>query len=170
METKIYISDKLAEKWREYAMKRFGFGKGSISKAAEEALAFWTTREEKITRMLVDMKSICETDSRIIALMLFGSYARKEVYRDIDIAVIVNENEVHTSHLDILSRIEASAPEGIEIDVSIFNALSLEIRSRILSEGRVVYVRDTAALYDVSIEVVRQFGDLKPLIDRVMVS
>jgi len=39
MDTKIYINDKLAERWRELAMKRFGYGRGSISKAAEEVQA-----------------------------------------------------------------------------------------------------------------------------------
>ena len=36
MNTKIYINDRLALKWKELAMKRFGYGRGSISKAAQK--------------------------------------------------------------------------------------------------------------------------------------
>ena len=35
------ISGEVEDKFRELAMKRFGYGKGSISKALEEALRQW---------------------------------------------------------------------------------------------------------------------------------
>jgi predicted nucleotidyltransferase len=161
METKIYIPDKLARKWREYAMKRFGYGRGSISRAAEEALAFWTLREEKIGHMLADMISMCESDLQILALILFGSYARKEIYSDLDVAVVLSRSEEHVSHLNILSRFERVIPDGIEVDVSVFNDLSIEMRSRILSEGNVIYVRDRDSLYDTSIEVIMEYSDFE---------
>jgi hypothetical protein len=35
------ISPELENKFREMAMKKFGYGKGSLSKALEEALYIW---------------------------------------------------------------------------------------------------------------------------------
>lgn len=35
------ITDELEKKFREAAMKRFGYGKGALSLAAEEALSRW---------------------------------------------------------------------------------------------------------------------------------
>ena len=35
------VSEELEEKFRKLAMKRFGYGKGSLSKALEEALRHW---------------------------------------------------------------------------------------------------------------------------------
>jgi len=38
---RIQLSDRLERLFREMAMKRFGYGKGSISRAAEEAIQNW---------------------------------------------------------------------------------------------------------------------------------
>lgn len=159
VETKIYLPQKLGMKWREYAMKRFGYGRGSISKAAEEALEFWILREETIEHLLEEMVSIGESETQVLAIMLYGSYARLEIYRDLDIAVILNKSEEHVSHLKILSKFEAVVPDNLNVDLSIFNDLSIEIRSRILTEGKLIYVRDMDSLYDVSIEVIREDSD-----------
>ncbi len=40
-ELKIYLSDQLNERFRRVAMEAFGYGRGSISKAAEEAFLQW---------------------------------------------------------------------------------------------------------------------------------
>jgi len=40
-ELKIYLSESLNERFRKIAMSIFGYGRGSLSKAAEEALAKW---------------------------------------------------------------------------------------------------------------------------------
>ena len=41
------ISPDLENKFRKLAMKKFGYGKGSLSKALEEALCFWINVSEK---------------------------------------------------------------------------------------------------------------------------
>jgi len=35
------VSEEVEEKFRRLAMERFGYGKGSLSKALEEALSHW---------------------------------------------------------------------------------------------------------------------------------
>ncbi len=42
------ISRDAEEKFRQLAMKRFGYGKGSISKALEEALNDWIKVHENL--------------------------------------------------------------------------------------------------------------------------
>ena len=41
VELKVYLSEGLNEKFRRIAMAVFGYGRGSLSKAAEEAFAMW---------------------------------------------------------------------------------------------------------------------------------
>ncbi len=48
-ELKIYISDELNNLFRRTAMDVFGYGRGSISKAAEEALKQWCERHQGTT-------------------------------------------------------------------------------------------------------------------------
>ena len=45
-ELKIYLSESLDEKFRRIAMSVHGYGRGSLSKAAEEALAKWCSEHE----------------------------------------------------------------------------------------------------------------------------
>ncbi len=45
-ELKIYLSKDLNEKFRRMAMTIYGYGRGSISKAAEDALARWCDGHE----------------------------------------------------------------------------------------------------------------------------
>ena len=45
-ELKIYLSEGLNERFRRIAMRVHGYGRGSFSKAAEEALAKWCSEHE----------------------------------------------------------------------------------------------------------------------------
>src|SRR5947208_10543888 len=45
-ELKIYLSESLNEKFRRIAMSVHGYGRGSLSKAAEEALTRWCSEHE----------------------------------------------------------------------------------------------------------------------------
>src|SRR5205807_9271290 len=45
-ELKIYLSESLNEKFRRIAMSVYGYGRGSLSKAAEEALTRWCSEHE----------------------------------------------------------------------------------------------------------------------------
>jgi hypothetical protein len=46
MPLRVQINPKVEEKFREAAMKRFGYGKGALSKAAEEAIIKWLSSTE----------------------------------------------------------------------------------------------------------------------------
>jgi len=39
------VSREVEKKFRKLAMKKFGYGKGSLSKALEEALFHWTNED-----------------------------------------------------------------------------------------------------------------------------
>ena len=45
-ELKIYLSNSLNERFRRIAMSVHGYGRGSLSKAAEEALVKWCSEHE----------------------------------------------------------------------------------------------------------------------------
>jgi len=40
---RLQVKEELEKKFREAAMRRFGYGKGSLSRAAEEAIQKWLT-------------------------------------------------------------------------------------------------------------------------------
>jgi hypothetical protein len=47
MSLRVQIDPKLENKFREAAMKKFGYGKGALSKAAEEAILNWVSNEKE---------------------------------------------------------------------------------------------------------------------------
>ncbi len=47
MSLRVQINPKVKEKFREATMKRFGYGKGALSKAAEEAILKWLSTEKE---------------------------------------------------------------------------------------------------------------------------
>ena len=46
LELKIYLSEELNKRFRRIAMSIYGYGRGSLSKAAEEAFARWCSEHE----------------------------------------------------------------------------------------------------------------------------
>ncbi len=45
-ELKVYLSDELDKRFRKAAMDVYGYGRGSISKAATEAFSTWCAEHE----------------------------------------------------------------------------------------------------------------------------
>jgi hypothetical protein len=47
MSLRVQIDPKIERKFREVAMKKFGYGKGALSKAAQEAIINWVSGEKE---------------------------------------------------------------------------------------------------------------------------
>ncbi len=50
VELKVYLSESVNERFRRLAMSVYGYGRGSLSRAAEEAFARWCTDHEEHRR------------------------------------------------------------------------------------------------------------------------
>jgi len=49
-EIKVRVNDRIEMDFRKTALSAFGYSKGAISKAAEEAMALWTSDKARRTR------------------------------------------------------------------------------------------------------------------------
>jgi hypothetical protein len=99
-------------------------------------------------------------DPDVLAVLLFGSVARGEEtpLSDIDVCLVLTEAAA------------ARAPDkrreylgAFDLDVQVFQALPLYVRSRVLREGRVLLSRDDDRLYDLALRTARAFEDFKPI-------
>ena len=97
-----------------------------------------------------------EQDADVLAIIMFGSRARGEVAPQSDV--------------DVCLVLDPAAPVGLpasqkrleylstgDVDLTIFQQLPLYVRSRILREGRVVFVRDEDQLYELAVRTARSF-------------
>ncbi|MBI3078727.1 MAG: nucleotidyltransferase domain-containing protein [Deltaproteobacteria bacterium] len=98
----------------------------------------------------------------MLAVLLFGSSARGEgvAASDVDVCVVLTpgscpDEEFSHRRLDYL----ALAP----LDLHIFQQLPLYLRCRVLKEGKVLFVRDEDALYELAFRTARAFERYKPI-------
>ncbi len=100
-------------------------------------------------------------DAEILAVVLFGSHARGEASRASDVYVCLVLAPERRSDLAMAEkRLEYLAIA--DLDVVVFQQLPLHVRSRVLREGRVLFVRDEDALYDLAIRTARAFERFRP--------
>jgi predicted nucleotidyltransferase len=101
-------------------------------------------------------------DPDVLAVMLFGSHARGEASAaaDVDLCLVLASETL--TNLE-MSRTRLAYLAGGADDLVIFQQLPLPVRSRVLKEGRVLFVRDEDALYDVAIRAARAFEGFRHL-------
>lgn len=131
---------------------------------------FLGARNEKIVDdkkgnvfVLKELKKIsekAENDEHVLAVVLFGSYARNEKFSDIDVCVVLKKGKFNRLFLS-KKRLEylTAFPD---IDVQIFQQLPLYIKIRVLKEGKMIFCRNEDSLYDLSFSTIRQFEYFKP--------
>ena len=117
-----------------------------------------------MTRVLRRLRGLMEEvqrDEGVLALFLFGSYARGEEREDSDIDVCLvlqgrpDREEIVRKQIEYL--------RFHQLDLHIFQALPIYIRHRILREGKLIYVRDEDRLYEMAFRTAQAFEDYKHL-------
>lgn len=94
-------------------------------------------------------------DKQIIAVLLFGSYARKEYYRDIDLCLVLDKKYSNKEMTEKLIYYSGRMPDII--DLKIFQLLPIYIRRDIFKEGKVLFCRDEDKLYEIAVDTVKEF-------------
>ncbi len=118
---------------------------------------------EKITIESPSFKKIlqyAQNDPQILAVILYGSFTRDEIYNDIDICLIlfpdVNNDEKVIEYMGIFPDI---------FDFSIFLKLPLYIRHRVQKEGKILINKDYNTLFDIYMKNIKDYNLFKPHYD-----
>ncbi|MBI4163033.1 MAG: nucleotidyltransferase domain-containing protein [Candidatus Aenigmarchaeota archaeon] len=100
-------------------------------------------------------------DEEVVALAIFGSFARKEKYKDIDVCIFLKEKK---SNLD-MSKKKLSYLKGAKsiFDIKIFQQLPIHIRHKVLKEGKIILCKDENKLYDIAASFIKEYEDFKPI-------
>jgi len=100
------------------------------------------------------------SNDNVLALILFGSVARGQARRisDIDLCVITKKGIPESECMNLLSY------GSKRVDVSLFFALPLTIRFRVIKEGKTIFSKDPLALHRIKADTVREYLDRAPLI------
>lgn len=114
------------------------------------------TTERAIERLIEKASG----DLDVLAVLLFGSRARGDSIPGSDTDVCLVLANASRQRLEISQKKLAYLVFG-DLDVQIFQQLPLYVRQRVLAEGRVLYVKDVGALYDVAFRTIREFEDFR---------
>ena len=95
-------------------------------------------------------------DPEVLAVLLFGSRARGTASpgSDFDVCLVLMD-ERRSDLAAARTRLQYLA--DLDLDLVLFHQLSLPMRSRVLKEGHVLFVRDEDALYALAARTARAF-------------
>lgn len=146
IEAKIYVNNDLEQRFRAAAMRKFGMGRGALSKAIENSCLRWLIEEDEINGAITSIKEVASREKNILAIIIFGSYARKEpAFRDVDIGILLKETEDNQFEIEerFLNLLEGY---NLKFDVNVINKFGYDVLKKIFSEGRIVYCSDKTAM------------------------
>lgn len=101
-------------------------------------------------------------NKEVMAIMLFGSYARKRItpLSDIDLCIMLDKkykiNDMVKKRLNYLTY----APD--KFDIQVFQLLPLYVRIKVLKEGKILYSKDTRKIYDFAYQTIKEYERFKP--------
>jgi predicted nucleotidyltransferase len=111
-----------------------------------------TTQGAALERVI----GLARNDPAVLAVILFGSQARSEAASssDVDVCLVLEPGvpvdlSASRKRLDYLTE--------ADLELVIFQQLPLVVRSRVLREGQVLFVKETDRLYELAIRTARAF-------------
>jgi uncharacterized protein len=103
-----------------------------------------------------DFERTVKKDDKVIAVLVFGSYARGEHHRDIDICIVLDKKHAQSEMSRIKLKFSSILPT--KFDVKIFQQLPIYIRKRILKEGKILSCKNESLLYEIAYQTIKEFA------------
>lgn len=118
---------------------------------------------EQIPTSAAKVAARARDDDEVVGVALFGSLAKAQssAMSDVDICIFLRPRKYHREemHRKRMEYVEAAASD--KADVQVFQQLPLQVTSMVLKEGKLVLVKDEAALYELAIQTIRDFEDFR---------
>ncbi|MGB9772929.1 MAG: type VII toxin-antitoxin system MntA family adenylyltransferase antitoxin [Bacteroidota bacterium] len=98
----------------------------------------------------------------VLAVILFGSYAKNKMKEisDIDIAVVVSNLDKHIES-------EIGSMYSSKFDVVLFHRLPIHIQFDVFKYGKEVFCRDKNALLEIKRKVLREYIEMSDMYERI---
>ena len=120
------------------------------------------SEREKIARVI---KGILEQEPHILFAFIYGSFLDSEVFRDIDVGILLRNDDATaftTLELSLSSRIENALSGTIPVEVRVINRAPLSLQFAVI-RGKLLFSRADRILEEFMIDTARQYLDFAPL-------
>jgi len=114
--------------------------------------------------MLEKLLARVRQDEDVLAAFLFGSVVRGEQthFSDTDLCIVLAPKPLPFEPA-ALSRKRLDYLKDFSFDIQIFQQLPIYVRRRVLKEGRILFIRDEARLYELAFRTAQAFEDFRPI-------
>lgn len=105
----------------------------------------------------------------VIAVYLYGSYARGDAKKDsdIDLGIIFRKKENKPFHLpQVVFAQELGERLDKKVEIQALNICRVDFAHRVLSEGRLIHSQDERKRINFEEKILRTYFDLKPSFDQ----
>jgi predicted nucleotidyltransferase len=117
---------------------------------------------EERERLIDKLRELLQGVEGISFAYVYGSFLKRELFRDVDVAVWIEEGEDPFEYeVDLSSRIEADLE--VPIDIHVLDEAPITFKYAVFTEGRLLFSRDERIRMEVVDETIRQYMDLRML-------
>nr|MDO8119185.1 nucleotidyltransferase domain-containing protein [Candidatus Sigynarchaeota archaeon] len=111
-------------------------------------------KTEFFSKLLADTAA----DDSVLAVVVFGSYARESDYKDIDVCIFLYPDKVSM----LKEQIKKYLKYVDEFDLHIFQDLPLYVKANVIKEGIILQNKDYPVLCDLYLETIHDFELFQP--------
>src|SRR3989344_4760496 len=103
-----------------------------------------------------ELYNALQEDNKALAALLFGSLARNEPHKDVDICIVLDKKYDNLAMSKMRLNCEVFAKKNI--DVHIFQQLPLYVRQRVLNEGKIIVCKNEDLLYEIAFATIKEMN------------
>ena len=112
---------------------------------------------EEQQRITQSVRSILASSEDIVFAYIYGSFARGEPVRDLDVALYTTEDEDFLFAMDVAALLRRKT--GFEVDVTVMNHAPVALQFAILRDGLLLFSQDEALRTALIERVSRQYRE-----------
>jgi len=110
--------------------------------------------------LLERLASRLKADPEILFAYVYGSFIKREFFKDLDVAVwLKNLSKAFSYVVDFSARLEIEL--GVPVDVQVLNEAPLPFKFHVLTEGKLLCSEDEVFRVKLVDDVIRNYLDLK---------
>ena len=115
-----------------------------------------------------ELYNALQEDNKALAALLFGSLARNEPHKDVDICIVLDKKYDNLAMSKMRLNCEVFAKKNI--DVHIFQQLPLYVRQRVLNEGKIIVCKNEDLLYEIAFATIKEMNFYKKVYENYLVA
>jgi len=120
--------------------------------------------DEQKRKLLERLKKRLEDTSEIVFGYVHGGFLERNSFRDLDVAIWIRDSgKAFYYTVDFSAKLEVEM--GVPVDVQVLNEAPLPFKHYVFTRGRLLLSRDENLRLRLIDEVVRQYADLKQLVE-----